>query len=56
MSYDASTRTINLNPTTRLKKNTPYVARITGGGSGAKDLAGNPLAEDFVWTFTTGRS
>ena len=23
-------------------------------GTGAEDLAGNPLAEDFVWNFTTG--
>src|SRR5690606_17239399 len=27
---------------------------ITGGASGVKDLAGNALASNFVWSFTTG--
>ncbi len=30
---------------------TPYTATIT---TGAKNLYGNPLATDYVWTFTTG--
>ena len=34
--------------------NTVYTATIKGGGSGVKDLAGNALAADRVWTFTTG--
>ncbi len=38
-------------PTTALPPNTPIEARIS---TAAKDLAGNPLAQDFVWTFTTG--
>ncbi len=57
VSYDASTKTTKPDPTIRLKKNTRYVIRTTGGSSkGATDLAGNALAEDFVWTFTTGCS
>ena len=34
-----------------LEENTEYTATIT---TGATDVAGNPLAEDYVWTFTTG--
>jgi hypothetical protein len=32
---------------------TTYTARIAGGGSGVKDAAGNALATDVVWSFTT---
>jgi hypothetical protein len=38
-------------PTSPLDPNTTYTARIT---TGVKDRAGNALAEDYVWTFTTG--
>ena len=37
-----------------LAASTNYTATVKGGASGAKDLAGNALASDFVWTFTTG--
>ena len=40
-----------LNPTSSLAFNTTYTATIT---TGAKDLAGNPLASNYVWSFTTG--
>ena len=30
-----------------------YTARVKGGASGVKDAAGNPLAADFTWSFTT---
>ena len=33
---------------------TVYTVTITGGASGVKDLAGNPLATNYSWTFTTG--
>jgi hypothetical protein len=36
---------------TNLPKSTECTATVT---TGAKDLAGNPLASNFVWTFTTG--
>ncbi len=39
------------NPTVILADNTTYTATIT---TGAQDLAGNALASDYVWTFTTG--
>src|SRR5262249_59590325 len=33
---------------------TTYTATITGGSSGVKDVAGNALAANFTWSFTTG--
>ncbi len=40
-----------LNPTANLESNTTYTATVT---TGAKDLAGNAMASNYVWTFTTG--
>lgn len=37
-------------PTTNLQPGTVYTATIT---TGAKNLAGTPLASNYVWTFTT---
>jgi hypothetical protein len=38
-------------PTVNLTPNTTYTATIT---TGAKSTSGNPLAADYVWSFTTG--
>jgi hypothetical protein len=54
VTYDATTRTVTLDPTATLAAGTPYTVTIKGGASGAKDVAGNALAADRVWTFTTG--
>ena len=43
--------TVTFKPTSRLAPNVPFTATIT---SGAQDLAGNALAADYFWTFTTG--
>jgi hypothetical protein len=48
-------KTLTLDPSVSLSRRTKYEVRIKGGASGAKDLAGNPLAADKVWSFTTGR-
>lgn len=40
-------------PANNLSASTGYTATIKGGADGVKDLAGNALAEDFVWSFTT---
>lgn len=45
--------TASFTPETILAAGTAYVATIT---KGAKDLAGNPLAADVIWEFTTGGS
>lgn len=49
VSYVGTTATFS--PTLALLGNTVYTATVTAG---AKDLAGNPLAADYVWSFTTG--
>ncbi|BAY94727.1 MULTISPECIES: DUF4082 domain-containing protein [unclassified Tolypothrix] len=49
--YDASTKTATLTPSTALAANTSYTATIT---SGVKDIAGNALAQNYIWSFTTG--
>lgn len=54
VSYDGTSHTVTLDPS-NLAKRTKYTATVKGGVGGAKDLAGNPLATDKVWSFTTGR-
>ena len=53
VTYDASTRTVTLDPNASLSAQVQYTARVRGGATGATDLAGNPLATDRTWTFTT---
>ena len=54
VSYNAGTNVATLTPTAALTASTTYTATITGGASGVKDVAGNALASNFVWSFTTG--
>ena len=42
-----------LTPASALAGSTVYTATITGGASGVKDLAGNALASNYSWSFTT---
>lgn len=51
VSYDVPGRLATLNPTADLAANTSYTVTIT---TGVEDLAGNPLAGNEVWSFTTG--
>ena len=51
VAYDAPSRVATLNPTVDLLANTNYTATVT---TAVKDLAGNALAVNKVWTFTTG--
>ncbi len=53
VSYNATTFTATLTPTSPLAYSTTYTATVTGGSAGVKDLAGNALAADLVWSFTT---
>ena len=50
VTYVASSNTATFTPNNPLALDTLYTATIT---TGAEDLAGDPLASDYVWTFTT---
>lgn len=50
VSYNPVTRVATFSAVPRLKYATTYTATVS---SGAKDLAGNPLAAPIVWTFAT---
>jgi hypothetical protein len=52
-AYDAATKKVLLTPEAALDPGSTYTATVEGGSSGAKDLAGNPLAADKVWSFST---
>jgi hypothetical protein len=53
VTYDAASRMARLDPTEDLQDNTTYTATVKGGAEGAKDVAGNPLDSDVVWSFAT---
>jgi hypothetical protein len=53
VAYAAVGNTLTFTPAANLAPSTTFTATIT---TGAKDLAGIPLASNFVWTFTTGTS
>jgi PKD repeat protein len=55
VTYDAATRTATLDPTATLENGTTYTATIRGGTADprVKDAAGNPMAADYTWSFTT---
>ena len=50
VTYDAASNGVTFTPANALVPSTTYTATIT---TGAADLLGQPLASDFVWTFTT---
>jgi hypothetical protein len=50
VTYVASSDVATFTPNSALGLNTLYTATIT---TGAQSLAGDPLASNFVWTFTT---
>jgi hypothetical protein len=51
LSYDASNYTVSYTPRSKLKINTTYRATVE---TAIKDLMGNALQVDYVWTFSTG--
>jgi Bacterial Ig-like domain/Secretion system C-terminal sorting domain len=53
ITYSSSNNTITLTPTSPLAFSTVYTAKVKGGASGVKDVAGNALVNDYTWTFTT---
>jgi len=50
VTYNAASNIATFAPAANLAANTAFTATIT---TGAKDLAGNSLASNFVWAFTT---
>jgi len=52
-SASASGSTATLRPSSNLQPSTTYTATLVSGSNGIKDLAGNPLASDVTWSFTT---
>jgi hypothetical protein len=55
VSYNAAGQTATLAPTTSLSPSTAYTATVKGGATDprVKDLAGNALAQNVTWSFTT---
>ncbi|MDQ3776568.1 MAG: Ig-like domain-containing protein [Pseudomonadota bacterium] len=53
VTYTATTKTATLTPSSALGAGVLYTATVQGGAGGAKDVAGNALATDFSWSFTT---
>jgi hypothetical protein len=51
VAYVAAGSTATFTPSAPLAYNTVYTATIT---TGAENLAGTPLTQNYVWTFTTG--
>ncbi len=55
ISYNATSRVATLNPNSNLAARTSYTATVRGGAAGpvVRDLAGNALAVNRGWSFTT---
>ena len=53
VTYESATSTAVLTPNAALSAGAVYTATLVGGANGVKDSAGNPMAENFVWSFTT---
>ena len=53
VTYDANNRRAILTPSAFLHENMTYSATLRGTNAGVKDVAGNPLPNDFSWSFTT---
>jgi len=54
VAVDATNKIATFTPASDLAVGTTFTATITSGVNGVKDVAGNALASDFVWSFTTG--
>ena len=53
VTYNGIDKVATLDPGADLAAGTTYTATIRGGSAGVKDVAGNALAADKTWTFTT---
>ncbi len=53
VAYNAATQTATLTPSAPLANSSAYTATIKSGAGGVKDIAGNALASDYLFSFTT---
>jgi hypothetical protein len=53
VTYNNSTLTATLVPTSQLAYSTTYTATVFGGTSGVKDSNGDLMSANYSWTFTT---
>ncbi|MDQ5863238.1 MAG: S8 family serine peptidase, partial [Actinomycetota bacterium] len=53
VSYNATTKTATLDPSSNLAADVTFTATLVGGATAIRDTAGTPLASTS-WTFTTG--
>jgi len=53
VAYDAAHRTATLTPSAPLAQGSAYTVTVAGGPGGVADVAGNRLATDQVWGFST---
>jgi hypothetical protein len=57
VTYDTTTvNKVTLKPSSQLAASTKYKVTVKGGANGVTDKAGNPLASDKIWSFTTGKN
>ena len=55
ISYEPTTRKAVLRPAASLAPGKTYTAKVKGAAGGVTDRAGNPLAADKTWSFTTAQ-
>jgi hypothetical protein len=53
LNYDASSRTLTLDPNTDLATSATYGVTVMGGIDGVAGEDGTPLAANVNWSFTT---
>lgn len=53
VSYHVPSKKATLTPSSPLSNSVVYTATVIGGNSGVKDLAGNALAANYSWNFST---
>ena len=56
VSWSADNTTATFTPTTNLDTSPSYTVTIKGGTGGIKDKAGNPMTNDYSWSFSTPAS
>ncbi len=53
VTYSTAARSVTLDPVAMLDNHATYTVTVFGGPSGVTDVAGNPLASAYSWSFTT---